>query len=179
MVAEQEDVFYYLTLMNENYHHPAMPEGAVDGHSAGDVPAAGGSVGTAKKVPRVQLLGSGTILHEVLAAAELLESDFGVAADVWSVTSFTELRRDGIEVERWNMLHPSRSRAQAYVTEQPRGGAARWSRRPTTCGRSPTRSASGCRAVPRAGDRRLRPQRLAARCAGSSRSTATTSRWPR
>jgi len=66
----------------------------------------------------VQLLGSGTILNEVLAAAELLESDFGVAADVWSVTSFTELRRDGIEVERWNMLHPLEEPRRAYVTEQ-------------------------------------------------------------
>jgi pyruvate dehydrogenase E1 component len=63
----------------------------------------------------VQLLGSGTILNEVLAAAELLESDFGVAADVWSVTSFTELRRDGIEVERWNMLHPLEPPRRAYV----------------------------------------------------------------
>ncbi len=72
----------------------------------------------------MQLLGSGTILNEVLAAAELLESDFDVAADVWSVTSFTELRRDGIEVERWNMLHPLEEPRRAYVTEQleDRGG---------------------------------------------------------
>jgi pyruvate dehydrogenase E1 component len=68
--------------------------------------------------PRVQLLGSGTILNEVLAAATLLEEDFGVAADVWSVTSFTELRRDGIEVERWNMLHPASEPRRAYVTER-------------------------------------------------------------
>jgi pyruvate dehydrogenase E1 component len=66
----------------------------------------------------VQLLGSGTILNEVLAAAELLENDFGVAADVWSVTSFTELRRDGIAAERWNMLHPVDDARQSYVTEQ-------------------------------------------------------------
>jgi len=66
---------------------------------------------------RVQLMGSGTILNEVLAAAELLESDFGLAADVWSVTSFTELRRDGIEVERWNMLHPLQDQRRAYVTQ--------------------------------------------------------------
>jgi pyruvate dehydrogenase E1 component len=71
----------------------------------------------ADKGPRVQLLGSGTILNEVLAAAELLESDFDVAADVWSVTSFTELRRDGIEVERWNMLHPTDEPRRAYVTD--------------------------------------------------------------
>jgi pyruvate dehydrogenase E1 component len=67
--------------------------------------------------PRVQLLGSGTILREVMAAAELLASDFGVAADVWSVTSFTELRREGIEVERWNMLHPEDAARSAYVAE--------------------------------------------------------------
>ncbi len=102
MVGEQEDVFYYLTLMNENYRHPPMPEGAAEGILRGMYLLRPGS----GDGPRVQLLGSGTILNEVLAAAELLESDFGVAADVWSVTSFTELRRDGLEVERWNMLHP-------------------------------------------------------------------------
>src|SRR5580698_4248402 len=116
MVAEQEDVFYYVTLMNENYHHPAMPEGAVDGSLRGMYLVREGSVGRRKKVPRVQLLGSGTILNEVLAAAALLRDDFGVAADVWSVTSFTELRRDGIEVERWNMLHPGDEPRHAYVS---------------------------------------------------------------
>jgi pyruvate dehydrogenase E1 component len=116
MVAEQEDVFYYITLMNENYHHPAMPEGSHDGILRGMYLLREGSVGRKKKVPRVQLLGSGTILNEVLAGAELLESDFGVAADVWSVTSFTELRRDGIEVERWNMLHPLEEPRHAYVS---------------------------------------------------------------
>jgi pyruvate dehydrogenase E1 component len=118
MVAEHEDVFYYLTLMNENYHHPAMPKGAEDGILRGMYLLRKGSVGKRKKVPKVQLLGSGTILNEVLAAAELLESDFGVAADVWSVTSFTELRRDGIAAERWNMLHPVQEARRAYVTEQ-------------------------------------------------------------
>ena len=102
MVGEQEDVFYYLTLMNENYPHPPMPDGAEEGILRGMYRLRAGPANG----PRVQLLGSGTILREVIAAAELLESDFGVAADVWSVTSFTELRRDGIEVERWNMLHP-------------------------------------------------------------------------
>jgi pyruvate dehydrogenase E1 component len=114
MVAEQEDVFYYITLMNENYHHPAMPEGAQEGILRGMYLL---RESERKKGPRVQLLGSGTILNEVLAAAELLESDFKVAADVWSVTSFTELRRDGIEVERWNMLHPLEEARRAYVTE--------------------------------------------------------------
>jgi pyruvate dehydrogenase E1 component len=115
MIGEQEDVFYYLTLMNENYHHPAMPEGAQDGILRGMYLLREGS---SELEARVQLLGSGTILNEVLAAAELLESDFGVAADVWSVTSFTELRRDGIEVERWNMLHPLEQPRRAYVAER-------------------------------------------------------------
>jgi len=112
MVGEQEDVFFYITLMNENYVHPAMPSGAEQGILRGMHRI------VATDSPRVQLLGSGTILNEVLAAAALLESDFGVAADVWSVTSFTELRRDGIEVERWNMLHPGEEPRRAYVSEQ-------------------------------------------------------------
>jgi pyruvate dehydrogenase E1 component len=122
MVIEQEDGFYYLTLMNENYQHPAMPEGAQEGILRGMYLLREGS----GDGPRVQLLGSGTILHEVLAAAELLQSDFGVAADVWSVTSFTELRRDGIEVERWNMLHPEAEQRKGYVSEclARRGGPA-------------------------------------------------------
>jgi pyruvate dehydrogenase E1 component len=114
MVGEQEDVFFYLTLMNENYKHPAMPEGAEDGILRGMYLLREGS----GDGPRVQLLGSGTILLEVLAAAALLEKDWGVAADVWSVTSFTELRRDGIEAERWSMLHPGSERRRAYVSEQ-------------------------------------------------------------
>jgi pyruvate dehydrogenase E1 component len=114
MIGEQEDIFYYLTLMNENYHHPPMPEGARDGILQGMYMLRESSADG----PRVQLLGSGTILNEVLAAASLLEQDFGVAADVWSVTSFTELRRDGIEVERWNMLHPRSEPRRAYVAEQ-------------------------------------------------------------
>jgi len=114
MIGEQEDVFYYLTLMNENYHHPPMPEGAPEGILRGMYLLRS----SAADGPRVQLLGSGTILSEVLAAASLLEEDFGVADDVWSATSFTELRRDGIEVERWNMLHPQSEPRRAYVAEQ-------------------------------------------------------------
>jgi pyruvate dehydrogenase E1 component len=116
MVAEQEDVFFYITLMNENYVHPAMPDGSQEGILRGMylLRDAGGSARTRK--PRVQLLGSGTILREVIAAASLLEDDFGVLADVWSVTSFTELRRDGIEVERWNMLHPVSPPRRAFVS---------------------------------------------------------------
>src|SRR5262249_1484251 len=94
MLANQEDVFYYITLMNENYMHPPMPEGAQEGILKGMYPLIDG--GGNGKVPRVQLMGSGTILREAIAAADLLKNDFGVAADVWSVPSFTQLRRDGI-----------------------------------------------------------------------------------
>ena len=113
MFAEQEDVFYYLTVMNENYQHPPMPEGAEDGILRGMYLLEEGRKRKGK--PRVQLLGSGTILREVQAAAGLLEADFGIAADVWSVPSFTELRRDGLATERWNMLHPTQSPRQSYV----------------------------------------------------------------
>jgi pyruvate dehydrogenase E1 component len=110
MVAEQEDVFYYLTLMNENYPHPAMPEGAEEGILRGIHRVAGDGSGA------VQLLGSGTILREVEAAAELLSEDWGVDADVYSVTSFTELGRDGMAAERWSLLHPDEDAREPYVT---------------------------------------------------------------
>jgi len=116
MLQDQEDCFYYITLMNENYPHPAMPEGAEAGILHGMYLLSQASERSEK--PRVQLLGSGTILREVMAAAQLLESDFGILSDVWSVPSFTELRRDGIEAERWNMLHPTETPRRAYVTEQ-------------------------------------------------------------
>ena len=95
MLTQQEDVFYYVTLMNENYAQPSMPEGAAEGILRGmhRVRAAKGA--------KVRLLGAGTILNEVLAAAELLEKDWGIAAEVFSVTSFTELRRDGMEHGNW------------------------------------------------------------------------------
>src|SRR5208282_6585614 len=112
MLKEQEDVFYYVTLMNENYSHPAMPEGSREGILKGMYLF---QQGGDSKSPRVQLLGSGTILREAIAAADLLKNDFGVAADVWSVPSFTELRREGLEVERWNMLHPTEPRRQSHV----------------------------------------------------------------
>jgi pyruvate dehydrogenase E1 component len=117
MVAEQQDVFYYVTLMNENYRHPAMPEGARDGILRGMYLLADAGSPRSRK-PRVQLLGSGTILREVEAAAALLAEDFGVLADVWSVTSFTELRRDGIECERWNTLHPEDPPRVPFVTSE-------------------------------------------------------------
>jgi pyruvate dehydrogenase E1 component len=116
MLDEQEDVFYYITLMNENYRHPAMPEGARDGILRGMYLLSEAPKRTKK--PVVQLLGSGTILREVRVAAELLADDWDVLADVWSVTSFTELRRDGIEAERFNMLHPGDQPREAYVSAQ-------------------------------------------------------------
>ena len=112
MVADQEDVFYYITVMNENYEHPAMPAGAEQAILKGMYVFREGS----KKKLRVQLLGSGTILREVIAAGALLEADWGVAADVWSATSFTELRRDGLATERWNMMHPEAKPRVPYVT---------------------------------------------------------------
>jgi pyruvate dehydrogenase E1 component len=118
MVGEQEDVYYYITVMNENYEHPAMPEGAQAGILKG-MYLLRPSASAAKS--RVQLLGSGTILREVLAAAELLESDWGVAADVWSATSFNELRRDGLAAERWNLLHPEDEPRVPYVAQCLRG----------------------------------------------------------
>jgi len=112
MLKNQEDVFYYITLMNENYQHPAMPEGVEEGILKGMYLLRDG--GKAKGA-RVQLLGSGTILREVVAAADLLLNDYGVISDVWSVPSFTELRREGLEVERWNMLHPTSAQRRSHV----------------------------------------------------------------
>ncbi|HEX3205625.1 MAG TPA: pyruvate dehydrogenase (acetyl-transferring), homodimeric type, partial [Propionibacteriaceae bacterium] len=117
MYAEQDDVFYYITVMNENYQHPAMPDGVEDGIVKGMYLFREGSAGK-KSAPRVQLLGSGTILREVIAAADLLEQDWNVAADVWSAPSFTELGREGMATERWNMLHPADERRQSFVEAQ-------------------------------------------------------------
>jgi pyruvate dehydrogenase E1 component len=112
MYEAQDDVYYYVTLMNENYPHPAMPAGAEDGIVRGLYLLEESDAG---KKPRVQLLGSGTILREVIAAAQLLRDDYGVGADVWSATSFNELRRDGISAERWSRLHPDAPRRKSYV----------------------------------------------------------------
>jgi pyruvate dehydrogenase E1 component len=113
MIGEQENVFYYITVMNENYLHPAMPAGVEDGILKGMYLLRVGGQG---KI-RAQLMGSGTILREVIAAAELLEKDFGIPSDIWSVTSFNELRRDALEVERWNQLHPEAEPRKCYVEE--------------------------------------------------------------
>ena len=111
MYAEQEDVFYYITLMNENYEHPGLPDGAQAGILKGMYLLQPGPVGEG---PRVQLLGSGTILNEVIAAVPLL-AEYGVTADVWSCPSFTELAREGLDVERWNLLHPGETQRVPYV----------------------------------------------------------------
>jgi pyruvate dehydrogenase E1 component len=115
MVAEQEDVFYYITVMNENYHHSAMPEGAEEAIIRGLYRLRTGE--DKKGAPRVQLIGSGTILREVEAAAEILKG-YDVVADVWSATSFNELRRDGLDCERWNLLHPAAPQRVPFVTQQ-------------------------------------------------------------
>jgi pyruvate dehydrogenase E1 component len=114
MYADQEDVWYYITLMNENYEHPAMPEGAEEGIRKGLYLFRKGPARRGKR-PRVQLLGSGTILREVIAGADLLAEDWGVTADIWSAPSFTELRRDGLRTERWNRLHPTQAPRRSYV----------------------------------------------------------------
>jgi pyruvate dehydrogenase E1 component len=114
MLTEQENVYYYITVMNENYTHSALPEGVEDGILKGLYRL---SQGPAGKTQRVQLLGSGTILREVMAAAELLAEDWDVGADVWSATSLTELHRDGVDCERWNMLHPQEKPRVPYVTQ--------------------------------------------------------------
>ena len=113
MFAEQEDVFYYLSVMNENYAHPAMPKGAEQGILKGMYLLQAGSKG---KV-RVNLIGSGTILREVIKAAEILEKDYGVPADVFSAPSFSELRREALDVERRNMLNPDAPQAVPYVRQ--------------------------------------------------------------
>jgi pyruvate dehydrogenase E1 component len=113
MIGEQENVFYYITCMNENYVHPPMPDGVEEGILKGMYLI---QVGGKGKI-RAQLMGSGTILREVLHAAELLEKDFGIPSDVWSVTSFNELRRDGLHVERWNQLHPEDEPRLSYVEQ--------------------------------------------------------------
>jgi pyruvate dehydrogenase E1 component len=113
MVERQEDVFYYITMMNENYTHPALPDGAAPGILKGLYLLRDSRIGADR--PRVQLFGSGAILREVLAAADLLQGDFGVGADVWSVPSFTELRREGLAAERWSLLHPEEARKPSFV----------------------------------------------------------------
>jgi pyruvate dehydrogenase E1 component len=114
MVEQQDNVYFYLTLLNENYPQPGLKAGTEEQIIKGMYLLEEG----AKKTPRVNLLGSGTILRESIAAKALLEQDFGVAANVWSCPSFNELARDGQDVERWNLLHPTETPRLAFVTQQ-------------------------------------------------------------
>ena len=117
MVQEQENVYYYITSMNENYVMPAMPKGAEEGIIKGMYPF---SKDKAKKGEhKVQLFGSGTILREVIEAAEMLKQDWKVSADVWSITSYNELAREAVDCERWNMLNPASKKPKVpYITQQ-------------------------------------------------------------
>ena len=144
MYRNQESVFYYLTVMNEQYAMPAMPEGAREGILKGMYRFS--TAANAKAKLKAQLLGSGAILNEVVEAQKLLEK-YGVAADVWSVTSYQELYRDGHACERWNMLHPAETPRVPYVDAVPQGRAGRHRRRLRLPARScRSRSIAGCRA---------------------------------
>jgi pyruvate dehydrogenase E1 component len=116
MFRRNERVFYYITCMNENYAHPALPKDAQQGILKGmyELRSAGKAAKGGKR-PRGQLMGSGTILREVLAAADMLRDEHGVDADVWSVTSFNELRREALSVTRHNRLHPTKKPEQSFV----------------------------------------------------------------
>jgi pyruvate dehydrogenase E1 component len=114
MYGEGEDVYYYITVLNENYPQPDMPEGAEEGIRKGMYLFREGE--SDKDKPRVQLMGSGSILREVIAAADILKDDYGVEADIWSVTSFNEVRKEGYEVSRRNRLKPDESSKTPYIT---------------------------------------------------------------
>jgi pyruvate dehydrogenase E1 component len=115
MYEEQRNEFFYITVMNENYAMPPMPEGAKDGIIKGMYKYKAASKKSSKN--KAQLFGSGTILNEVLKAQEILEKDYNVSADVWSVTSYKELRRDALDVERWNMLNPTKKQKVSYISQ--------------------------------------------------------------
>ena len=115
MFEDGEKCFYYITTMNENYQHPDIPEGVEEGIVRGLYKL---KASAAKHKQRVQLMGAGAILREVEAAAAILETDYGVCADVWSMTSINELARDGKDAQRWNMLHPTEEPKVPYVTQQ-------------------------------------------------------------
>ena len=114
MLQDQEDVFYYITAMNENYQHPALPEGSEQGIIKGMYKLQSTAPDARE---RINLLGSGVILREAIAAAEMLEKDWNIGCDIWSVTSFTELRRDGLAASRWNNLNPTATPKVPYVAE--------------------------------------------------------------
>jgi pyruvate dehydrogenase E1 component len=118
MHEKQENVFYYITVMNENYIHPDMPKGVEEGIIKGMYLL---QESKKKSKQHVQLMGSGTILREVIKAAQMLHEDYSITSDIWSVTSFNELRRDGLAVERYNAMHPQEKEQKSYVTTQLKG----------------------------------------------------------
>ena len=111
MIQNQEDVYYYITVMNENYTHPELPKGVEQGIIDGIYPYKKSNI----KGPKVQLMGSGVILREVIEAANMLEKDFNVAADIFSVTSFNELRKNALDAERWNRLNPAKDKKSSHI----------------------------------------------------------------
>jgi pyruvate dehydrogenase E1 component len=115
MFEDQENKFFYITVMNENYAMPEMPKGAKEGIIKGMYKFK--SSGLKKAEAKAQLFGSGTILNQVLQAQEILEKDYNVAADVWSVTSYKELRNEALDVERYNMLNPDKKQKTPYITQ--------------------------------------------------------------
>jgi pyruvate dehydrogenase E1 component len=112
MHEKKENIFYYITAMNENYAHPEKPKGCDEGILKGMYLF---KENNNKGKTKVQLLGSGTILREIIAASEILSKDYGIDSDIWSVTSFNELRKDGMETERWNLLNPSEKKKKSYI----------------------------------------------------------------
>ena len=115
MYEDKEDVFYYITVMNENYPMPEMPRNVKEGIVKGMYKFKASDKKNLKM--KAQLFGSGTIMNEVLKAAIILEDDYKVAADVWSITSYKELRKDALEVERWNLLHPNETQKNSYISK--------------------------------------------------------------
>jgi pyruvate dehydrogenase E1 component len=111
MIQNQEDVYYYITVMNENYTHPEIPKGVEQGIIEGIYPFTKSKI----KGPKVQLMGSGVILREVIEAAKILEADFKVATDIYSVTSFNELRKNALDIERWNRLNPGKDKKLSNI----------------------------------------------------------------
>lgn len=120
MFEDQENCFYYVTTMNENYVQPELPVGAEEGIIKGmyQLPAPQAAKSETGSGLRVTLMGAGTILNEVIAAAEILKEDYGVAADIWALTSVNELVREGQSVDRWNLLHPTQQAKQSYIAKQ-------------------------------------------------------------
>jgi pyruvate dehydrogenase E1 component len=115
MYQDDENCFYYITLMNENWHHPEMPVGCEEGVINGMYKLSSASEDA---MHTVQLMGSGAILGEVIEAAKILRDDYQIAADIWSMTSFTQLIRDAQECDRWNLLHPEETAKSPYITQQ-------------------------------------------------------------